>query len=614
VLPARKTRSIHYEDVPKNAAASFTFREFDWPNFPFNWHYHPEVELTLIVAGRGMRFVGDSVEEFTDGDLCVLGANTPHCWASHKDADPGVRSLVVQFLPEAWGEAFWKLPELRAIAKGLTEAPRGLAVRGAARREVERLFVVLRQEPHGSLRRFDTLLEMLHSIAQSADTRPLATNVCAAPSSVEANGKLGRILGYIRSHLGPDLTQSEVAQAVRLSPAAFSQFFRRSLGTSYVDYVNEIKIRKASQALLDSAQPITEIAYAAGFNSLSHFNAQFRRLRHFSPRAFRRQAQTAGRTALPVAAASTLAPAPGLPTAALQRDVTVHGSGTVFEGVRLGTEEPRPWLKHYGLCPALTRHGIVHAGIAEAHAPYQIVRTNQTTSYFIACFGGRGHVLVDGQWRTIRPGQACLLPAHLHTAFEALAGDAWRFAYVCFQQQPDQPPKTSASSPVVAEFNAEVLRLAIQGLTAECLHRTSPAQADHWLGLMQGYVESFAHPRPQTSPLPALWRQVAARLQEPWSGDSLAREAACTSQGLRRLCRKELRRSPQQQLTHLRMRRATELLTTTALNLTAVAQAVGFADPVAFSRAFKSTVGCRPSAYRKRADANAEPDKFDRAG
>ena len=598
MLPAKKNRSIHYEDVPKDAAASFTFREFDWRSFPFNWHYHPEVELTLIVRGRGMRFVGDSVEEFTDGDLCLLGASTPHCWASHKDADPGVRSLVVQFLPEAWGEAFWKLPELRGIAKLLAEARRGLEVRGAARREVEKSFVVLQQEPPGSLRRFDALLEMLHSIAQSQEARPLATNVCEPPPS---NAKLGKILGYIHSHLGPDLTQSQVAESVRLSPAALSQFFRRSLGTSYVDYVNGIKIRNASRALLETDKPITEIAFDAGFNNLSHFNAQFRRFRHHTPRAFRQQGQAAERAGVSVRAPGKLGPTPVSTAVAFKRDVTVHGKGTIFEGVRVGTEEPRPWLKHYGVCPALARHGIVHAGIAEAHAPYQIVRTNQTTSYFQACFGGCGHVLVDGEWRTIRPGLACLLPAHLHTAFEALPGEAWRFAYVCYQKEPEQPPTISASSPVVAEFNAELLRLAIQGLTAECLNRTDPAQEDHWLELMQGYVRAFSHPCPKTSPLPSLWQQVTARLQEPWSPDSLAQAAACSSQGLRRLCLKELGRSPLQHLTHLRMHRGTELLKTTDLNLAAVAQSVGYEDPIAFSKAFKSTVGCRPSEYRKRA-------------
>ncbi|HEU5070814.1 MAG TPA: helix-turn-helix domain-containing protein [Verrucomicrobiae bacterium] len=603
MLPA-KSKSIHFENVPADVGSSLTFRQFDWPNFPFNWHYHPEVELTLIVRGRGLRFVGDSVEKFVDGDLCLIGTDTPHCWVSDKDLEPGVLSLVVHFRPDAWGEPFWKMPEMRGIAKLLTDARRGLQVTGTVRREVEKLFVIMQQEPPGSFMRFNTLLEMLHGIAQSQELAPLAASDFIVPVTAEANGKLGKILNYIQAHLGPDLTQSEVAKAVRLSPAAFSQFFRRNLGTSYVQYVNEIKIRNASRALIDTDQPITEIAYDAGFNNLSHFNAQFRRFRHISPRAFRQQAQSAERAGLPIDVNGASTSALGLTNARLKQDVTVHGKGTTFEGVRVGTEEPRPWLKHYGVSSALARHGMVHTGIAEAHAPYQIVRTNQTTSYFLACFGGRGQVLVDGRWRTVRPGLAFLLPEHLHTAFGALPGEAWRFAYVCYQHSPAQPavrPTGSVSSPVVAEFDPEPLRLAIQGLTAECRGPNRPGQIDHWLELVQGYVLAFAQPSPSTSPVPALWLRVSARLAEPWNMESLAREAQCSAENLRRACVKELGRSPLQQLTSLRMRRATELLTTTPLTLNEIARAVGYPNPVAFSKEFKSNVGCRPSEYRKKA-------------
>ena len=604
MLP-QKAKTVHYESVPPDATASFTLREFDWPRFPFNWHYHPEVELTLIVRGRGIRFVAESAEDFADGDLCLLGSNTPHCWASHKDAEPGVRSLVVQFRPETWGEQFWELPEVRLVGRLLAGSRWGLQVLGTVRREVAQLFSVLQRQPQGSLQRLDTLLEMLHLIADNQENKPLAAATTQAPADDLGTTKLGKILRYIHAHLGPDLTQREVADAVHLSPAAFSQFFRRSLGQSYVHYANELKIRNACRALLDTDQPITEIAYAAGFNNLSHFNSQFRRLRQMSPRAFRQRAQA-------VEPGTISAPPPGESLAAAEpaitqgRDLTVHGKGSHFDGTRVGNEEPRPWLKRYALCPALEDFGIVHLGVVQTRAPYTIVRTNQSSHYFLACIGGRGQVLVDGRWRTIRPGLACLLPAHVNNAFRAIPDEAWEFAYVCYQEQTGPPGKFSASSPVVTEFDTLPLRLAIQGLTAECRSGSRPAQIRHWLELVQGYVLGFAQPCPQASPLPELWQRVATRLQEEWSPERLAREAGCSTEKLRRLCLRELGRSPLQHLTHLRMHRATQLLGTTGLRLHEVAKSVGYPSPLTFSNAFKSNVGCRPSEYRQRA-ATQEP-------
>ena len=337
VIPAT-ARKIHYEEVPSDLGAAFTFREFNWPSFPFNWHYHPEVELTWIVRGRGMRFVGDSVEEFSDGDICLLGSNTPHCWASHKDAEPGVRSLVIQFRPESWGEAFWNLPELRGDWAAADGGQAGAGTPGGrAGGKWSNCFGCWNSSREGrcsvSTRSWKCCTASPKAAKQSG-SRLRSSN---RPPGTGASGKLGQILGYIHAHLGPELTQHEVAEAVRLSPAAFSQFFRRSLGTSYVDYVNELKIRNACRALLDTDNPITEIAFEAGFNNLSHFNAQFRRFRHVSPRVFRLQARSAEHAGTSAESEKAATPPGNAAVEASTRDLTVHGKGTNFDGVRAGT-------------------------------------------------------------------------------------------------------------------------------------------------------------------------------------------------------------------------------------------------------------------------------------
>jgi transcriptional regulator GlxA family with amidase domain len=148
---------------------------------------------------------------------------------------------------------------------------------------------------------------------------------------------------------------------------------------------------------------------------------------------------------------------------------------------------------------------------------------------------------------------------------------------------------------VVTEFETEPLRLAIEGLKAECRSQARASQAGQWLELVQSYIRGFIKPFAPDSPLQTLWQRVVLRLHEPWSANALAREADCSWENLRRLCSRDLGRSPLQHLTHLRMRRATELLTTTDLRLHTIAQAVGYSDALVFSNAFKAVVGCRPT-------------------
>lgn len=136
--------------------------------------------------------------------------------------------------------------------------------------------------------------------------------------------------------------------------------------------------------------------------------------------------------------------------------------------VRVSRQDDRPWLAEALVCPALGQHQIAHVGIAEARAPYRIVRPKQSGIYFMACFGGAGRVLVDGRWQLCRAGQACLLPLHILNAFHAEPQTRWDFCWVRYQQPPEQKPITSAASPVLVRFDAQPLRAAILGLFHEC--------------------------------------------------------------------------------------------------------------------------------------------------
>ena len=282
------------------------------------------------------------------------------------------------------------------------------------------------------------------------------------------------------------------------------------------------------------------------------------------------------------------------------KDVTVHSPRTRTRGVKALNVESRPWIEHFAVCPALNQYQIIHVGIMEAVAPTEIIRTKQTTTYFQACLRGKGKVLIDGRWRVCAAGWASLLPAHTLNGFYAVPGTRWEFCWVCYQQPPEQRPIADTTSPVIAEFEALPLHSAVLGLIHECSGVRAPALIQHWVDLIHSYVLRFAQPTQQDDALRLLWQRVASHLAEDWTLARLAREAGYSNEHLRRLCRRQLGRSPMHQVTYLRMRRAAELLASTTHTVEAVAQEVGYHNPFVFSNAFTKWIGWRPSEYRKR--------------
>ena len=71
---------------PPEASWSMLNRRLD-DAIPFEWHHHPELELTLTLNSVGQRFVGDHVGSYGHGDLVLVGPNLPHTWASRDKLD-----------------------------------------------------------------------------------------------------------------------------------------------------------------------------------------------------------------------------------------------------------------------------------------------------------------------------------------------------------------------------------------------------------------------------------------------------------------------------------------------------------------------------------------------
>src|ERR1700728_3726339 len=102
------------------AIGSITAYERCDREFAFNWHYHPEFELTLITDSNGQRIVGDSICDYRSGDLVLLGPNLPHSyrsWPAESRSSRHHRAIVIQFRQECFGDRFFELLEMRPIAQ-----------------------------------------------------------------------------------------------------------------------------------------------------------------------------------------------------------------------------------------------------------------------------------------------------------------------------------------------------------------------------------------------------------------------------------------------------------------------------------------------------------------
>jgi len=111
-----------------------------------------------------------------------------------------------------------------------------------------------------------------------------------------------------------------------------------------------------------------------------------------------------------------------------------------------------------------------------------------------------------------------------------------------------------------------------------------------------------AQPAPASARDPRIATLLAwlqAHLHEPLDRDDLAAEVGCSATRLHDLCVESLGVAPMRLLARLRLSRAQELLLGSDLALGEIAERSGYSSPFWFSRAFRATCGCTPSAYRR---------------
>ena len=273
-------------DRPDGSLAGYWVRTH---SFGFHWHYHPEIELCYIHRGTGTRMVGDSVRPFHDGDLVLLGSNLPHTWISQKydnDRPDNMQVFVLQFHPDVLSASLLHLPEFVGVQQLMREAASGVAFTppdGWAFSELHEL------ESLTGISKLLKLLDLLHQLSIESRREPLASPSYAPQLSRANEKRMQAVFGYIHSHFTQPLSLETIADIACLNPASFCRYFKKMTGQTLLDYLNDLRINRACQLLIETSDPILVIAERVGFGSFTNFSAGFARRRGMSPSQYRRQ-------------------------------------------------------------------------------------------------------------------------------------------------------------------------------------------------------------------------------------------------------------------------------------------------------------------------------------
>ena len=102
-----------------------------------------------------------------------------------------------------------------------------------------------------------------------------------------SQNKISKTTNYILEHLEERLSVNQMAEFTHMVPQSFCRWFKKHSGHSFISFLNQTRIERVCHLLVSSNLKIQDIAFSSGFESISHFNRTFQKLKGCSPRAFR---------------------------------------------------------------------------------------------------------------------------------------------------------------------------------------------------------------------------------------------------------------------------------------------------------------------------------------
>lgn len=261
-LPGASFLVKHYPD-PKNRANKLP-----------KWHFHPELELVYVRGGHGRRHVGSHVSNYQDGELILIGSNLPH-WGFTDRFTGNKAETVVQFAPETPTEEFMKLPEMREVVRLVDRARNGISFTGRTKTvQGARLERLIDLDPLG---RMLLLIDILNQLAISEEYESLNAEGLHLEIATHGYDRFNDVQQFISDNFRRDIPLAEVAGVAAMTVPAFCRYFKKVTNTTFITYLTNFRIVYACKLLGDDHSTIAEVAYDAGFNSLSQFNRAFKK-------------------------------------------------------------------------------------------------------------------------------------------------------------------------------------------------------------------------------------------------------------------------------------------------------------------------------------------------
>ena len=217
-----------YEKVYPSPGLPFCFQKRIGRKLYFNWHYHHEYEITLILSGKGQFFVGSNVYNYENMNMILVGPDVPHAFASDISLpSTSSVSVIIQFSRSRIGLEHPSRIDFLPVYRLFKNA--GGGIQFSRETAVEVMRVVEPLEADSGLPGLIDLLRIIDLLTKDDDSKILYTNPVPSDLSSKELSMVEKVRHFVFQNFYGDISLSDAAGIANLSVPSFCRFFRKTL-------------------------------------------------------------------------------------------------------------------------------------------------------------------------------------------------------------------------------------------------------------------------------------------------------------------------------------------------------------------------------------------------
>lgn len=249
-------------------------------------HWHREYELILLTKGKVNLGINDRQFQLEAGGIAFFKSGDIH----YIVATPDSYRFVYQFDMSLFNEAVVKKIDLVARLNELSQV--SLFWNEAVNQEIRAILLKIVDEENKRASDMNFVIEGLMYRLIAIMIRELPKNNEIKVQRINIKSKmiletLNKVFSFVESNYREKITLDDVAETAGFSPYYFTRFFKRNVGQTFVEFLNNYRIDKAKWEIINTDASISSILDQTGFASNKTFYRLFKKQVGISPKQYR---------------------------------------------------------------------------------------------------------------------------------------------------------------------------------------------------------------------------------------------------------------------------------------------------------------------------------------